>query len=41
MGGYRFAEYALYVTFFPQLVAGPIVLHDEMISFFRTLPPKR
>lgn len=30
-----FLEYALFVVFFPQLVAGPIVLHDEMIRQFR------
>ena len=29
--GYRFDEYALYVSFFPQLIAGPIVRHDELI----------
>ena len=28
---YGFIDYALYITFFPQLVAGPIVLHDEML----------
>lgn len=28
---YTFLEYALFVTFFPQLVAGPIVLHSELI----------
>ena len=32
---YSFLEYALFVVFFPQLVAGPIVLHDEMIPQFR------
>lgn len=32
---YGFLEYALYVSFFPQLVAGPIVLHNEMIPQFR------
>ena len=32
---YRFLEYALFVTYFPQLVAGPIVLHDELIPQFR------
>lgn len=32
---YRFVEYALFVTFFPQLIAGPIVLHSEMIPQFR------
>lgn len=31
---YRFDEYALFVVFFPQLIAGPIVLHDEMIPQF-------
>ena len=24
-------EYALFVTFFPQLIAGPIVTHDELV----------
>lgn len=28
-------EYALFVCFFPQLVAGPIVLHSEIIPQFR------
>ena len=32
---YTFLDYALFVTFFPQLVAGPIVLHQEMIPQFR------
>ena len=36
---YTFLEYALFVTFFPQLIAGPIVLHQEMIPQFRE--PKR
>ena len=31
---YSFIDYALFVTFFPQLVAGPIVLHNEMIPQF-------
>lgn len=31
---YGFMDYALYVTFFPQLVAGPIVLHDEILHQF-------
>ncbi|MDE7353571.1 MAG: MBOAT family protein [Acetatifactor sp.] len=31
MGRYSFLEYCLFVCFFPQLVAGPIVLHQEMI----------
>ena len=29
--GYSFLEYACFVTFFPQLIAGPIVLHGEFI----------
>ena len=32
---YSLLEYAQFVTFFPQLVAGPIVLHDELIPQFR------
>lgn len=28
---YHFLEYAVFVSFFPQLIAGPIVLHDELI----------
>lgn len=32
---YRFIEYAAFVAFFPQLVAGPIVLHGEIIPQFR------
>lgn len=28
---YTFIEYAAYVTFFPQLVAGPIVMHSELV----------
>ena len=31
IGKYSFLEYALFVTFFPQLIAGPIVTHDELI----------
>lgn len=31
---YSFLYYASYVTFFPQLVAGPIVTHDELIPQF-------
>lgn len=39
--GYNFVEYALFVVFFPQLVAGPIVLHEEMIPQFRDEEKKR
>ena len=31
---YKFWDYTLFVTFFPQLIAGPIVLHDEIIPQF-------
>jgi alginate O-acetyltransferase complex protein AlgI len=31
---HHFWEYALFVTFFPQLIAGPIVHHSEMIPQF-------
>ncbi len=32
---YPLLDYAVYVTFFPQLIAGPIVLHEELIPQFR------
>lgn len=32
---YHFLDYAVFVAFFPQLVAGPIVLHKEMIPQFQ------
>lgn len=38
---YDFIEYALFVVFFPQLVAGPIVLHSEMIRQFRNPENKK
>lgn len=38
---YDFVDYALFVTFFPQLVAGPIVLHQEMIPQFRDKARKK
>lgn len=31
---YDFINYALFVTYFPQLIAGPIVSHDEMVPQF-------
>lgn len=31
---YNFIEYALFVSFFSQLIAGPIVTHDELIPQF-------
>lgn len=32
---YGLVDYSLFVTFFPQLVAGPIVTHEEMIPQFQ------
>lgn len=32
--GYSFLDYALFVTFFPQLIAGPIVHHKEIVPQF-------
>ncbi len=32
---YSFFDYAMFVTYFPQLIAGPIVLHKELIPQFR------
>lgn len=38
---YRFTEYAFFICFFPQLIAGPIVHHREMIPQLpRILSPK-
>ncbi len=33
---YTLLDYALYVSFFPQLIAGPIVRHDQLIPQFAT-----
>ena len=38
---YPFLDYALFVAFFPQLVAGPIVTHWEMIPQFRDSSKKK
>ncbi len=38
---YNFIEYALFVSFFPQLVAGPIVLHNEIIPQFRDINKRK
>ncbi|MGN1333136.1 MAG: MBOAT family O-acyltransferase [Lachnospiraceae bacterium] len=32
---YSFIEYAAFVSFFPQLVAGPIVMHSQLVPQFR------
>ena len=37
---YPLLDYALFVTFFPQLIAGPIVLHSEIVPQFMD-PAKR
>jgi D-alanyl-lipoteichoic acid acyltransferase DltB (MBOAT superfamily) len=37
---YDFLNYALFVTFFPQLIAGPIVHHKEMMPQFGRLKNK-
>ncbi len=34
---YSFLQYALFVTFFPQLIAGPIVHHREMMPQFASI----
>lgn len=36
-----FLDYALFISFFPQLVAGPIVLHKEMLPQFRDISKKK
>lgn len=38
---YSFLEYAAYVSYFPQLVAGPIVYHSELIPQFRDTTNKK
>jgi len=37
---YNFLNYALFVTFFPQLIAGPIVHHKEMMPQFMDVKNK-
>ena len=37
---YHFLNYALFVTFFPQLIAGPIVHHKEMVPQFTKIRNK-
>lgn len=37
---YDFLNYALFVTFFPQLIAGPIVHHGEMMPQFKSIRNK-
>lgn len=35
---YSFLEYCLFVLFFPQLIAGPIVRHADLITSIRRMP---
>lgn len=35
-----FVDYALFVSFFPQLIAGPIVTHEEMLPQFQAIGKK-
>lgn len=41
LDGCSFVDYALFVSFFPQLIAGPIVTHDEMLPQFRNMGTKK
>ena len=36
-----FIDYALFVSFFPQLIAGPIVTHEEMLPQFSNIGKKK
>ncbi len=38
---YSFLRYALFVSFFPQLIAGPIVTHDELVPQFSDMEKRR
>ena len=38
---YSFLDYSLFVTYFPQLIAGPIVTHDEMVPQFADSEKKK
>ena len=38
---YPLVSYATFVTFFPQLIAGPIVLYDEMMPQFENVQNRR
>ncbi len=39
--GCGFVDYALFVSFFPQLIAGPIVTHEEMLPQFALIGRKK
>jgi len=34
-------DYALFVSFFPQLIAGPIVRHDELVPQLQNMPDRK
>ena len=38
---YHFKHYCLFVTFFPHLLAGPILRHHDIIPQFQQTPPQR
>ncbi len=38
---YKLLDYLCFVTYFPQLIAGPIVLHSEMIPQFQDLEKRK
>ncbi len=38
---YNFLHYACFVTYFPQLIAGPIVTHDELVPQFMDASKKK
>ena len=38
---YDFLQYASFVVYFPQLIAGPIVTHDELVPQFMDISKKR
>lgn len=38
---YRFGEYCLFILFFPKALAGPIVLHDEIMPQFRDMEKRK
>lgn len=41
VGRQKLLDYSLFVTFFPQLIAGPIVSHEEMLPQFQDASRKR
>lgn len=41
MERYNFLQYASFVAYFPQLIAGPIVTHDELVPQFGDLSKKK